>query len=614
MKPVCSLVLICVFLLACAPAPAPNADKPKVSSPDSEYHRDIASTSQATNSSLQPLSENATAEKLTPQKSSQELPAGAPPISFKWLSDSGINFIREDDMRGQKRIFESTGGGVGAIDFDRDGWSDLIFTGGCKLPEEYQSNKPTCAIYRNMGNSKFIDCTQASLLLMPGYCQGIAIGDYDNDGFDDVYITALGHNGLFHNQGDGSFANWTEQTSVDDPRWSTSCAFADLNLDGVLDLYVVNYLDESVSEPVLCENAHSPTGLEQCPPSKFKGVNDRLFLGDGRGGFVDQTQRIGLVEKLGKGLGIVVADFDNQGLPEVYVSNDGQANFLLHFTQDDNGQLQMEEIGLNCGAALSRSGYAQASMGIAAGDFDHDGLIDLHITNFYGDSNTLYRNLGNLQFEDVTRSTGLSGPSRNVLGWGTVLVDFDFDGWLDIFVANGHVEDRTWNGRGEPFEMPAQAFRNLGNGKFEDVTDSAGTYFQTPLLGRGVCVVDLNRDGAADLAVSQQLHPVSLLINERHNRSAIKLKLVGTKSNRNAWGAKLELVNSEGKLRQLVEVMPGTSYCSANSTEVLLNPAAGDRVQIRWPSGVSQQIPTTSEVQEDTSSSYCKEIVVVELP
>ncbi len=516
-------------------------------------------------------------------------------LRFDWHKDCGIDFVREDDMRGLKRIFESTGGGVGVVDFDRDGELDLIFAGGCKVPEQLKSVEPTCAIYRNQGRVQFRNSTLPSRLSKAGFCQGIAVGDYDNDGFDDVYITALGSNGLFHNQGDGTFVELTQELGVDDSRWSTSCAFGDVNLDGCLDLYVVNYLADSPTEPLLCKNASSPTGYEQCPPSKYEGVNDRLFLGDGSGGFQDITETCGLSSKLGKGLGVVISNLDQEGFPEIYVSNDGQANFLFKVREDTNGLLVLDEIAMTSGAALSGSGYAQASMGIAAGDYDGDGLVDLHITNFYGDSNTLYKNLGNLQFDDVTRHTGLAGPSKKVLGWGTVFADFDADGWEDLFVANGHVEDRTWNGRGEPFEMPPQLFLNSRNGKFADVSLASGDYFTKQWLGRGVALADLDHDRRIDVVVSHQITRPAILLNRAAAQNSLSLQLVGTSSNRNGQGARIVVRGPDGESLAVQEATAGTSFQSCSERRHFLTaktPTAKSPAQVTvfWPSGKTQVV------------------------
>lgn len=534
----------------------------------------------------EPVVESPISEKPSPSSDGGDLSSAT--TLFAWHKDCGIDFVREDDMRGLKRIFESTGGGVGVIDFDLDGELDLIFTGGCKVPEELKSVGPTCAIYRNLGKVQFRSCTLPSRLTKAGFCQGIAVGDYDNDGFDDVYITALGSNGLFHNQGDGTFVELTQELGVDDPSWSTSSAFADVNLDGCLDLYVVNYLADSPYDPLLCRNEKSPTGYEQCPPSKYEGVSDRLFLGDGAGGFKDITETCGLSNKLGKGLGVVICNFDQQGFPEIYVSNDGEANFLFKVSEDPSGRLVLDEIGMESGAALSGSGYAQASMGIAAGDYDRDGLIDLHITNFYGDSNTLYKNLGNLQFDDITRHTGLAGPSKKVLGWGTVFADFDADGWEDLFVANGHVEDRTWNGRGEPFEMLPQLFRNSGNGKFSDESLKSGEYFLKQWLGRGVATADFNNDRRVDLVVSHQKSRPAILLNQVPAQHVMSLQLVGTSSNRNGLGARVEIQSIGGQKLATQESMGGTSFQSSGQRRQFILADSGSKLTVFWPSGRSQ--------------------------
>jgi hypothetical protein len=511
-------------------------------------------------------------------------------IRFEELKDSGITFLREDDMRGSCRIFESTGGGVGALDFDRDGLIDLVFMGGCKLPEQANSDKPTCAIYRQHSPLKFSDRTMNSGLIKTGYCQGITVGDWDNDGFDDVYITALGPNGFYHNNGDGTFSDVTDTLGVRMGDWSTSCAMADINLDGNLDLYVVTYLDDSITKPLLCENPRSPSGYEQCPPSRYKGVDDRLFLNDGSGGMIDVTAESGLEGTKGKGLGLAICDLDLDGKPEIYVANDGEANFLFEITIDSNRRVKLDEIAMASGCALSRSGYAQASMGIAAGDYDNNGTIDLHLTNFYGDTNTIYKNSGGLKLSDVTRSTGITSPSKGVLGWGTVFADFDNDGWLDLFVTNGHVEDRRWMERGEPFQMPPLLLRNTGNGTFEDVSQDCGDYFKKNWLGRGVVNLDLNQDGLMDLIVSHQLSTPAILINKSSAPRLPKVNVTGVQSNRNGLGTKLEYLKKTGEIVSFQELFAGGSYLSAGAEHARCIPKNVDRIRVHWPSGKSDTI------------------------
>ena len=538
------------------------------------------------------------------------VPAPDNPLTFKQLdAASGIVFKREDDIGGQRRIFESTGGGVGVFDYDNDGWLDLVFTGGCKLPLAPGPQMATCGLFRNLGKEQFSSSAAESRLLQAGYCQGVAIGDFDNDGFDDAYITAFGQNSLWHNCGDGTFEDRTPVAGVAMASWSTSCAFADVNADGNLDLYVVNYLEESAESPTQCVNPRAPDGFEQCPPSKFQGVDDALFLGDGAGGFRDVTIASGLAGLKGKGLGLVIGDLDGVLGPEIYIANDGEANFLFSVQVSDDSGVVLQDRGLLAGVALTRSGYAQASMGVAAGDYDGNGTIDLLATSFYGDSDTLYKNNSGFNFEDVTRSTGLAGPSRSALGWGTAFVDLDNNGRLDLVVANGHVEDRGWNGQNEPYQMLPQVFRNEGGGKFTDVSRYAGGYFNTKWLGRGLASGDFDRDGRIDLAISHQLAPSAVLINQTTvSQSMACVRLVGTTSNRNAIGAKLEILDKQGNVAILREITAGTSFQSSSSQEFCL-PRLSDLykiVRITWPSGRIQafdfpQVSSTTVVEERSS-------------
>jgi len=526
-------------------------------------------------------------------------------------ADRGLDFRRYEDIRGQRRIFESTGGGVAMLDIDLDGRLDLMFPDACVVPaSDAAENAPDVPrrggrVFRNRGEMRFSDVTVACGVIQTGYGQGCAVGDYDADGFDDLYVTALGENTLWRNNGDGTFSDVTDSWGVGVPAWSTGCAFADVNTDGHLDLVVINYLRDSPDDPLLCPNPAAPSGYVQCPPSKYEGVDDVLLINDGQGGFVDRSREVGWSDRGGRGLGVVVAQFNDGGLPEIYVANDGQANFLwvAHEGEDragaedregagqggrgTSGQLVYRDRGLVSGAALSRSGFAQASMGIAAGDIDGDGRLDLILTHFYGDSNTVYRNRGGLRFADATRTSGLSGPSRQVLGWGAVLEDFSGDGRPDLFVANGHVEDRGWQEHPEPFAMPPQLFLNGGAGRFVDVSDRAGNYFDSAWKGRGVAAGDLDDDGRVDLAVANLLEPAVVL----HNRTAeaasgCRCRFIGRDSNRGGIGVRVELLDESGAAVARRQLVGGGSYLSASAGELVLG--AGRKpvsIRIEWPSG-----------------------------
>jgi hypothetical protein len=520
----------------------------------------------------------------------RERPAGTLPAFRTIARQAGLDFERNDDIHGERRILEANGGGVAMFDFDGDGLLDLYFTNGCRLPLKLDSRSTPGELFRNRGQMHFDRATNASRLVQHGFATGCAVGDYDADGFDDLFVAAFGPGTLWHNNGDGTFIDATASAGIAVNAWSTSAAFADVDGDGNLDLYVANYIAESDETPLRCPNPASPDGYEQCPPAKFEGVDDVLFLSDGAGLLIDATSESGLARR-GKGLGVVISDLDRDGSPEIVVANDGEANFL--FTREpaavpDRGSraLRYRECALESGLALCESGFAQANMGIAAGDYDASGTVDLFITTFFGDTNTLYANRGGLIFHDATRDSRLAATTRNKLGFGTVFLDYDNDGWLDLLVANGHVDDRTWMKHSEPYRMQPQIFRNVGNRTFVDVSEWSGDYFGNTWLGRGLAIGDLDRDGRIDAVVSHQLAPSVALHNDTPtDNQALILRLVGVRSNRNGYGTRVEVVDAEPVIMR--ELFGGGSFQAALAPEIHLGLGAKRtaNVTIHWPSG-----------------------------
>ena len=528
------------------------------------------------------------------------------PIRFRaFAAESGFRFQRNDDMRGQRRILEVNGGGAAVFDADADGRLDIFMTNGCRLPRVEDSGSTPGLLFRNLSRSagqiRFGDCSESSLLVQRGFCCGCAVADVDHDGFDDLYLTAVGGNQFWKNNGDGTFSEMSSRNGTRGGAWGSSAAFADLNGDSHPDLYVANYLDVSETSPLLCPEPRSPDGYVGCTPAMFQGVPDYLYLSDGSGGWLDASKSMtSAVPFPGKALGVVIADLGGDRRPEIYVANDGQPNFLfttapVRAGEKDVTGVELTDCATAASAALNYEGFAQASMGIAAEDFNRDGRTDLFLTHFYRDTNTLYINQSSegpagLLFDDRTRTSRLGQPSMNMLGFGVCGLDADCDGWNDLLVVNGHVDDRTWFDAEQAYRMPAQMFANQRDGTFAEVSTQAGEWFGTASLGRAAAAGDLDRDGLPDVVVSNQLDPSVVLRNESEPAGAsLVLKLLGRGAGRSSIGARVRVLGVEPVLmRQLTS---GTSYQAAEALELHFGglEERDYRLRVEWPDGVTEE-------------------------
>lgn len=504
-------------------------------------------------------------------------------------AEVGVEFQYRNGASGSRFILETTGGGVAAFDFDGDGWPDLYFSQGCPLPVDPQDDPDwRDRLFQNVGGT-FRDVTAASGLGDANFSQGTSAGDFDNDGFDDLVVANFGPNVLYRNNGDGTMTDVSTAAGLAGEFWHTSLAFADLNRDGNLDLYVVTYV----------RNPYLDCG-RTCSPQNFPAELDRLFRSRGDGTFEDVSAEAGIQAEDGKGLGIIVADFDNDGWPDIYIANDTTPNFLFRNRAAGLGApLRFDERGLASGAGVNGAGASLAGMGIACGDLDGDGLLDLFVTNFYLQSATFYRNQGDMLFADDTRLAGLDAPTRLFLGFGTQAVDVDLDGRLDLFIANGHVDD--FRSKNEPWKMTPQLFYNLGVARFADASHDAGAYFQGEYLGRAVARLDWDRDGRPDLVVVHLDRPVALLRNETAQVGhRLILDLRGVESNRSAIGARISV--TAGGSTRIHEICGGDGYLASNEKRVILglgSPQTVECLEIRWPLGRQDRwfdIPVESEL------------------
>jgi len=528
----------------------------------------------------------------------QGSPENKTPLGVTFVNvakEAGLN--AKTVFGGEKRnkyLLETTGCGAAFFDYDNDGWLDVFLVNGWRLEGFPAGQEPICHLFKNNRDGTFRDVTLKAGLARSGWGQGVCIGDYDNDGFEDLFITYFGKNVLYHNNGDGTFTDATEKAGVggNGKRWSTGCAFVDYDRDGHLDLFVANYIDLDLSTAPVPESGPClyKGVLVACGPPGLPGGKNILYHNNGDGTFTDVSESSGITQAYGTyGLGVLVADFDNDGWPDIYVANDSMAAAL--YQNQKNGKFV--DIGIAAGAAYSPDGKPQAGMGVSAGDYDRDGHLDIFKTNFSGDTHSLYRNLGATTFEDTTFASGL-GVNTRFLGWGCGFFDMDNDGWLDILIANGHVYPEVEQLHTEAgYAQRKLLYRNLRNGRFEDVTQRAGSAILSPIAARGCAFGDFDNDGDLDLLINPvNEYPELIRCDSSLKNSWIKVKTIGTKSNRSGIGARLKCVSREPGSKaasvQLDEVRSGGSYMSQNDLRVHFGLGKADKVElleIRWPSG-----------------------------
>jgi hypothetical protein len=517
-----------------------------------------------------------------------------------------VDVAREAGLRsknvfgGEKRnryLLETTGCGVAFFDYDNDGWLDIFFVNGTRFEtESLGRSQPINRLYKNNRDGTFTDVTWKAGLARSGWGQGVCIGDYDNDGHDDVLITYWGDNVLYRNNGDGTFSDVTAKAGVGAgggarKRWNTGCAFLDYDRDGFLDLFVAKYVDfELASAPVSEDGLCLYKGLKvACGPAGLAGGRNILFHNNGNGTFTDVSEEAGIWNTPGKyGLGVLVSDFDNDGWPDIYVANDSAPSCLYH----NNGDGTFRDIGSEAGVAFSADGKAQAGMGVSAADYDGDGLLDIVKTNFAGDTSSLYRNLGENFFEETTYQAGL-GRNTRFLGWGAGFLDIDNDGLLDILLCNGHVYPEVQELEVEAgYRQRKVLYRNLGNGKFADVSQQGGSGITARAPARGCAFGDFDNDGDIDVVVNCINDvPQLLRCDAAHHNNWLKLKLVGVKSNRSAIGARIYCTPEKGK-RQMEEIRSGGSYLSQNDLRAHFGLGESNKadLEIHWPSGLKERI------------------------
>ena len=516
---------------------------------------------------------------------------GTPPaplgFSFTDVTTAvGIQFQHNSGAFGGKFLPETLGSGCAFLDYDNDGWQDVLLVNGMDWPG-HKRQKSTLRLYRNNGNGTFTDVTRAAGLDIEMYGMGVAIGDYNNDGFPDIFISCVGQSHLFRNNGDGKFTDVTRAAGfLNREGFSTSALWIDYDRDGLLDLFVCNYVRWSPEHDVFC--SLDGTHKSYCTPEAYRGNTCWLFHNRGDGTFEDVTATSGVFDSSSKSLGVAMFDYDQDGWPDLLVANDTQPNKLYRNLR--NGKFK--DVAVEAGLAFSTEGKARAGMGVDTGDFENSGRPGVAITNFDNEMIGLYRAVSATAYDDISQASGVGGPSKSTLGFGCTFLDVNLDGSLDLAVANGHIDETVRNIRGNVgYAQPPQLFLNSGNGKFQDVAAEVGGGFEKPKVGRGLAYGDVDGDGDLDVLMTTNNGPAYLFRNDQSsgNRS-VRFRLVGTKSNRDAIGACVRIFYNGQNQTRLVH--GGSSYLSQSELPVTFGLGKRDkidRVTIDWPSGKNEE-------------------------
>jgi hypothetical protein len=523
--------------------------------------------------------------------------ASAENITFRDITaQAGIRFVHNNAAFGKKYLPETMGPGCAFIDYDGDGYPDILLVNGEDWPG-HTKTPSTLKLYHNNQNGTFTDVTAKAGLAVAMFGMGVAVGDYDNDGHDDIFVTALGQSHLFHNNGNGTFTDVTKAAGMGGPNeFSTSAAWVDYDRDGKLDLVVANYVQWSQPTDIYCtlDGAHK----SYCTPESYKGTSVRLWHNLGGGKFEDATQKAGMNDPTSKSLGLAILDYNGDGWPDIFVANDTQPNKL--YLNKQNGTF--EEKAVAAGIAFSEDGVARAGMGVDAADYDRSGHASLMITNFANQMLSLYHNEGNGLFVDEAPRSEVGRNTLVTVGFGCFFFDYDNDGWPDILVADGHIENEIERVQKRvSYAEPPHLFRNLGSGKFQEVTAQVGAAFATPKVARGAAYADIDNDGALDVLMTTNGSRAWLFHNEGGTNHSLRLKLVGTKSNRDGIGAVVRVTSGGAKQWQMLR--SGSSYLS--QSELVLTFGLGDAtkadtVEVQWPSGQVEKLSGLSGDQTVT--------------